>query len=68
MCETASGLRVLFTAVCLRDQLAHRLSPLNGIDGSQGELSSLLVRSVSDLYKAGDALRTKSNISNSVCM
>ena len=37
-----------------------------GIDGSQGELSALLVRSVSDLYKAGYALRTKSNISNSV--
>ena len=36
------------------------------IDSSQGKLSSLLVRSVSDLYKAGDALRTKSNISNSM--
>ena len=32
-----------------------------GIDCSQGELSGLLVRSVSDLNKAGDAL---SNISN----
>ena len=38
----------------------------NRIDGSQGELSSLLVRSVSDLDKAGDALKTKNNISNSV--
>ena len=63
MCETATGLRALFTSVCLRDQLAHCLSPLNyGIDGSQGELSGLLVRSISDLYKVGDALRTKSNI------
>ena len=31
-----------------------------GIDDSQGEVSSLLVRSVSDLKKAGDALKTKS--------
>ena len=30
MCATATGLRVLFTLVCLRDQLAHRLSPLTG--------------------------------------
>ena len=30
MCETATGLRALFTSVCLRDQLAHRLSPLTG--------------------------------------
>ena len=30
MCATATGLRVLFTSVCLRDQLAHRLSPLTG--------------------------------------
>ena len=36
------------------------------INGSHGELSCLLVRSVSDLYKAEDALKTKSSISNSV--
>ena len=30
MCETATGLRALFTSVCLWDQLAHRLSPLTG--------------------------------------
>ena len=33
-----------------------------GINDSQGELSGLLVRSVSDLDKAGDALKRKSNI------
>ena len=63
MCETATGLR----ALGLFAGSAHSSSvTVYGIDGSQGELSGLLVRSVSDLYKARDALRTKSNISNSV--
>ena len=66
MCETATGLRALFTSVCLRDQLTHRLSPLTGSTVRKVSLSGLLVRSVPDLYKAGDALRTKSNILNSV--
>ena len=57
MCDRATGLSSLFTAVCLQDQLAHLTLPLTcRIDGSQGELSGLLARSVSDLDKAGDAL------------
>ena len=39
-----------------------------GIDELQGDLSSLLVRSVLNLDKAGDALKSKSNILNSVCL
>ena len=66
MCETATGLRALFTSVCLQDQLAHRLSPLTGSTVRKVSCPVLLLRSVSDLYKAGDALRTNSNISNSV--
>ena len=57
MCETATGLRALFTSVLQLEKFAGsaRSSSVTayGIDGSQGELSGLLVRSVSDLYKVG---------------
>ena len=46
---------------------AHSLSvAAYGIDNSQGELPNLLVRSVLDLNKAGDASKTKNNTLNSV--
>ena len=51
MCETATGLRTLglFAGSARSSSVT-----AYGIDGSQGELSGLLVRSVSDLYKAGE--------------
>ena len=30
MCERATGLSLLLTVVCLRDQLVHRMLPLTG--------------------------------------
>ena len=55
MCERATGLSSLFTAVWLQDKLTYHTVhiPAYGIDGLQGELSGLLVRSVSDVNKAG---------------
>ena len=53
MCERATGLSLLFTVVCLRTS---SLIVCYGMDDSQGKLSALLVRSVSYLCEAGDAL------------
>ena len=50
MCETATGLRLLFMHCGLIAGPASASSvAAYGIDGSQGELSGLLARSVSDL-------------------
>ena len=48
MCERGTGLSSLFTMGSLRDQLAHRLSPLTGSTVRKGSCLNLL-ESVSDL-------------------
>ena len=41
MCERTTSLSSLFTAVCLQDQIAHRMSLLMGSMIRKGELSGV---------------------------
>ena len=61
VCERATGLISLFTAVCLGDQLTRPLLPLTG-----STVHKVSCSSVSDFGEAGDALKMESDIFTSV--